>query len=123
MPIIITTIEADIYRLDWIGNVTMDNIELSHDETRRLATEASISAYVHILDLSEMKSFPFNVLGLWNLLKRYPEAFAVLLVDTPVSIEIMSRMLSDLTPVTFETFNSVDQAVERARTLLAKRHT
>ena len=122
MPIEVEQIKPDMYALRWIGNVKMKEIRESHEETLRLATEAGIEQYIHILELSKMISFPYDLAGLWSVIINYPQAFAIMIVNAPLAGKTMAALINRISKrVSLETFDTFEQAQERAEKILVEK--
>lgn len=122
MPITIETLADDLYLLHWIGDVQMEEIYDSHNTTAKQATNAGVEAYIHILDLSEMKSFPLNPPALLDVLVSYKKVFAVLVVNGSFLTNSVVRILNGtLKHVKLESYNNMTRAKEDAFALLAQK--
>lgn len=120
MPITIDALEQDLYVLHWIGDLKLDEIRISHEETARMAAEAGTGKYAHILDLAEVKSFPFDPLASYRILTAHPQNFAVMVVGGPFLARSAIRILEKLLKSQIvKSFTNLDAAVQEARQLLA----
>ena len=122
MPINIETIADDLYLLRWEGNINLREIHDSHETTSRLAAQAGIDSYIHILDLTSMKAFPFDPTGLLNILFGYPNVFAVLVVGGSLLARSAVRVLDGASKqVAIRSYPNLASAREYALALLTEK--
>ena len=120
MPIEIQTPKPAIQILTWNNKVTLTEINDSHEATYAMAKAQGISRYVHILVMTNLASFPFDPMGLWEVLFKHPEVVAVLVVDGPMMARTITTMLNAITrKVTLENFDTLEEAQLRAEELVA----
>lgn len=121
MPITIETLADDLYLLHWIGDVQMKEIYDSHDTTAKQVANAGVEAYIHILDLSAMKSFPLKPTALLDVLVRYEKVFAVFVVNGSFLTNSVVRILNGtLKHVKIESYSNMTRAKADAFALLAQ---
>ncbi len=87
-----------------------------------MATKAGVDGYIHILDMSSMKSFPLDLNGLLKVLFGYPKAFAVFVVKGSILTRSTVRILDSVSKhVTLRAYDNMTQARQDAEALLAQK--
>lgn len=118
MPIEVKRLEPHIYLAIWHGNITRE--EILGGVMEGMARDNGDMFYVSILDSTEVESFPFNAPGLRRGSVVYSKLLVTLIVNPPLLGKVLVDLISRLTPLKFEYFDSVEKALARARVLVAE---
>ncbi|MEO0563768.1 MAG: hypothetical protein AAF125_16805 [Chloroflexota bacterium] len=121
MPVEIERLEPDIFLLHWIGDIGVKDLAASHAETTAITTADGIDRYVHIISTAELGKIPADAIGARQVLIDYSNVIALLMIDSPTIIRILTRTVNSITPqVAIETHSDLEAAKARAYTLLGR---
>lgn len=119
MPITIEPEAPNLFTLHWKGVVTLDEIDASHAKTLESVQASGITRYIHIIVLTEVTTYPRDLIGLWEILKKYPQVIAVIAVtDKPIIRRMANVVASIARRARIELRATLDEARERAHELL-----
>ncbi len=117
MAIEVERIEAGVYRAIWTDNILTDDIIAKMALTRQMVGEFQDESYCLIIDLTDVGRIPMSVAALRQVAVSDARLSAFLVVRAPTVAQILAKMLGDLTPAHFELYDTLDQAIARARAL------
>lgn len=116
MPIETTRVEAGVYLNRWIGHITLDDILASEREGERLITPDE-KRIVLVNDLSAATRLPLDLKALRRIAELNPQIIALLVVNAPALVRMAGEAQAKLVSWRVEFFDSLDVALERARSL------
>jgi hypothetical protein len=120
MPVEITRLEAGAYRAALSGNIPLDALLTAQARGAQLAREHGDPAYVLIIDIARDTTMPFDLRQAGQLMAQH-DALAVLSVGASFHIRFLVTLLGRLFTVgRVEHHNSLDDALRRARVILAE---
>lgn len=118
MPIHIERREPGVYLSHLSGTIHLHELLNSQDDGAALATQAGDSRYILILQIDPSTQMPFDLRESRRVVEQN-QASHVFTVGASWHIKLLSSMLARLFGIHgIEHYNSVDQAMERARALL-----
>ena len=121
MPVTITRIESGIYRYQWLGVITMEDLNEAFDEAVNLTSQYNDNPHVQILDLSEVKRYPVELRGLGKVSDMQRELVrSVLVVAAPTGARVLGRTLKRIVPSlkNMEFYETLDEALAVGRKML-----
>lgn len=121
MPIQAERIEAGIYCARWIDTIASDDLYAAGDAIERLADADGVEEYVLIVDGTQAKKLPFHLQSYTNSVKR--RTAAILVLNAPVSGEIMGQMFNRLMPLQVKFFKDWEVLLEAAHTIAGANRT
>ncbi|MEL6310000.1 MAG: hypothetical protein AAFV98_04895 [Chloroflexota bacterium] len=117
MPTKTDRVEQGIYRAQWIGYVTIEDVFEARDNIDQLAEADGCTKFIVFIDGTETKTLPFDLRMLTKA--NNENALANLVLNAPYAGEVMGRMFNKFSPVQAEFFRDRDTLMQRARELLA----
>lgn len=118
MPTKTDRIEPGIYRVYWIGDVTIQEIFQARDEINMLAADDNITRYIGIIDGTQTQSLPLDLRMLTRSVNE--GAIVYLVLNAPMVGEMMGRMFNQFAPMPVEFYKDRDELMARAHVLLGQ---
>lgn len=119
MPVTLTRLEPGIYRSHLTGTVLLDELLASQAEGLQMATASGDERYILILDIDGSTRMPFDIREAGQLIEN-DRSLKILSVGASLHIRLLASLLGRLFGMNrLEHMNTLDQAVQRARKLLA----
>lgn len=120
MPVQLSRLEPGIYRTALSGEILLNELIESQSQGAQLAAEQGDEAYVLIIDIARDTSMPFDIRNTGQLVEKN-SALAVLSVGASFHIRFLVSLLGRFFQIgRVEHHNKLENAVERARQLLAE---
>jgi hypothetical protein len=120
MPITVEHLEARIYRSLWIDFVSIDDVRAAVLRRQQLADEDKASVYAVIVDVNQAGGVPANLESLQQAIEADSRLVAIIVTGTNLPARILVERLSKITQAKVESAYSAEDAVKRARALLAE---
>ncbi len=120
MPTQIDYRDSGIFYAAWSDPLTMKDVAAQTDHILGYATEHEVGRFVVIIDLSQCTRIPMEVSNMRNYAMSDPRIVGYVVVRIHVLAQLMLRMLDRLTPQQYVTVDSADEALARARAMLAR---
>jgi hypothetical protein len=118
MPVEVTRLEPKLYLNVSSRAVKMAEIKDAVQEMARMATEHNDEYYVIISDASAMTNIPLDIRALRALADLDPRLIAMLLVKPPYLATVAVNIISRVSSLIFENYQSREAALERAHEIL-----
>ena len=118
MPVEVTRLEPKLYLNVSSRAVRMAEIKDAVQEMARLATVHNDEYYVIVSDASAMTNIPLDIRALRELADLDPRLIAMLLVKPPYLATVAVNIISRVSALIFEHYDSREAALERAQNLL-----
>ena len=112
MPINVSYIENQIYRGEWIGDITIEEVIHKMKETSVLATEHGNDKFVLIIDLTQVGTIPFDLLNLRNIADSDHRVACYVVVKAPLVGQILGKMLNNVSSKNFIFTDSLEEAIQ-----------
>ncbi len=120
MPITVERLEARIYQSSWVDFVSFEDMRSAAVRRQELAAAEHEQDYISIIDVSRLASIPFDLDGLRQLVETDAQVIAFLVVGVSLQARILVEGLMKVTKVKIEFAASIEDALKRARALLAE---
>lgn len=122
MPIETTRLERGIYRLTITGKMTMEELAANQEVGLQIVTEHGETRHVLIMDFQPGASVPVDVRGARRVYEGDDGRLqALYMVNAPRGLEVIVSAFQRLLGLPFVLCATVDEAVEKARVLLAEK--
>lgn len=122
MPVDITRIQPGIYLNIVSGRIKVDDINNTIAEMSRLAEEYNDPCYVVIGDASAVKNIPFDIRTLRRLAEQDRRIAGFLIVQAPYLAQMAANIITKVSPVILETYETLDEALQRAQALVSMKN-
>lgn len=106
MPVHAERITPELYRVHWVGVVTVDDLFNARDAIDVMMTEDQVSRYVLLIDGSQTKMVPFDLRMTINALN--PGCLGVMVLNAPFAGELLGRMFNAIMPIQAKFFRDRD---------------
>jgi hypothetical protein len=119
MPVTLTRLESGIYRSHLTDTVLLEELLASQADGLQMAVANSDERYIVILDIDRSTRMPFDIREAGKLIEN-DQSLKILSVGASLHIRLLASLLGRLFGLNrLEHLNTLDQAVQRARKLLA----
>lgn len=116
MPIRTERITPGIYCHHWEGHISTDEVVRSFELEKKLADVDHCAKYIVILDGSEVRTFPFNLMKLSKAFSG--NELLTLAYNAPALGHKLGEIIGAMVHLPFEFYDDWDATLERAHQLL-----
>jgi hypothetical protein len=120
MSVEVTRLEANLYLNVSSKTMKMTEIMDAAAEMRRLADQYEDRAYIIVSDTSAVTSIPFELRSLHQIANMDSRISALILVKPPYIASVAANIISKVSPIIFEQYETREAALKRAHTLLSE---
>jgi hypothetical protein len=121
MPVEISRIQPGIYLNVVSGALQTEVIGSAIEEMASLAAEHNDPYYVVISDATEVKNIPFDIKTLRRFAEKERRIAGFLIVQAPYLAKVAANIITRVSSVTLETYETRDAALQRAQEMLAEK--
>lgn len=118
MPVNISLLEANIYRGEWVGDITIEEVIASMQEVVETANDAKFERYVLLVDLTQAGRIPFDFRNLLHISNMDARVIEFVVINAPMVGQVLGNMLKKLSNQPFSFADTVDAGIQVARQLL-----
>ena len=120
MPTRVEHPETGIFVAEWSDPLTLDDMQWQSDHVLGIVDREGIKRFVVILDMAHCSRIPFDFDNIKQLASSDPRILGYVILQINTVTKMMIRLLSALTHQKYRPVDTMDEAFNAAREMLAE---